>query len=104
MKRYTGKDVAAVLLAAREKLNSRGKHWTKGRFRKTTKDGVTQYCSLGAIRAVTRSPTLRQRAEAALVAATGEQVIHWNDHADREWRDVNAAFRKAAKLAEKENL
>lgn len=55
------RSVSDVLRAARDKMNSSGAHWLKGNF-KGIKRGELAYCSVGAIRAATPSPDLRNRA------------------------------------------
>jgi hypothetical protein len=90
--------VSETLLAAREKMNSRGKHWVKGFLRVTRPNGETAYCSVGAIRAAAgRRERLARACLFTLVESIGGGIIEFIDAPSTTWGDVSRAFRKAAR-------
>jgi hypothetical protein len=103
--RYTDAQVAAVLEEARAKMHTSGKHWIQGRFRKRI-NGENCYCAMGAVYAVTKSRALRNQAFQALLSLgikgrRYDSVWLWNDSPRRTWKQVDAAFRRAAEALKK---
>jgi hypothetical protein len=103
-KKITPQEIADVLLRARERMNSRGKHWIKEAVERKLDNGEYGYCSLGAIRKEAgRSTRLYKAAHQALARSLGDEsgtpmtIASFNDDPGTKWGDVSKAFRKAAR-------
>ncbi len=87
------KRVVKVLERARQLLIDKG--WCQGKYKNF--DG--QYCSLGAINAVTKSNKLQEEARKILKGVLPIQISNWNDAPGRTKQQVLGAFKRAITLA-----
>lgn len=81
-----------------------GRRWIKGHY-EGRKDGVRAkcYCAEGAVLKVAqKNPLVWSRPMGILLGIVGKHVHIWNDDHHRRWSHVEAAFKRAIKLAEKE--
>lgn len=91
---------STLLKRALALFGPRGKHWTKGTYRRDPSEGHPngEFCAVGALNKVN---TARQQ-EAVVYLGSAVRSIYitkWNDARHRKWSDIRAAFTKAMKLA-----
>jgi hypothetical protein len=109
--------IAKALREALALMNDSGAHWTQGEYMSKSMNIECAYCSVGAVRAVTAGHPhfTNEDTDAVLRVLSRElpsansdgwenQVIDWNDAADRTWEDIVDAFTKAADREEKRAL
>lgn len=103
----TADEVVEVLHNARALLD-RPWGWTKGAFRKASRNGGTCYCAAGALeRAAGRrfDPAYRGARNALSVALIGSgwdtSVVEFNDAPETKKKDVLALFDRAIDLVKK---
>ena len=79
-----------------------GRRWIKGN-RRGSKRGVRGvcYCVIGAMDKVAEGAFMPACSVFDKAIGTNE-TAHWNDAPHRRWSHVEAAFKRAIKLAEKE--
>lgn len=115
------REVGKLLRAALAAMNDSGRHWTRGRL-KRTRNGEVSFCSIGAINHVTDRPNTESEGYAvddnnrAVVyalanvinkkAGTGPPrddheavgaIWAYNDHTGRSWPEIEAVFKAAAR-------
>ena len=109
-----GKEIAAKLREALRAMNNSGAHWIQGSSAQFANNTPVKFCSIGAIRwAVCGDPYEETEEENFLTEALAEvipeeyrsgsapdTIVRWNDSEFRKWSEIEAAFEKAAKLAE----
>ena len=72
------------------------KGWTKCAFKRSWSNGSADYCTVGAINAVTPFfSSERWRMRGMMRDVVGENIIDWNDTPTRRKADVLAAFDNA---------
>lgn len=87
-----------ILNEAREKMNDKGRHWIKGRFRGKNKKGEDSFCSIGALRSVSRKTKARKVATIALAELIdpkrmeARREVLENFHGKKEGREIESAL------------
>lgn len=104
--------ISDVLNKAADLIEPRGR-WTQGHYARTKSGDIcssydrsaVSWCAIGAIMRIGGKGDVAWDAEGRLEAFTGgESVGMWNDKSSRRKRDVIAALREAAKLAQEQGL